>query len=46
MKIVNLKETPHHLDTLARWHQKEWDYFNPDKALAVCIDTFKFVVFL
>ncbi len=37
MKIVNLKEVPHHLDTLARWHQKEWGYFNPNKTLAMRI---------
>ena len=38
MKIVNLKEMPHYLDTLARWHQEEWGYFKPNKTLAQRIE--------
>ena len=38
MKIVNLKEMPHYLDTLARWHQEEWGYFKPNKTLAERIE--------
>ena len=41
MKIVNLKEVPHHLDTLARWHQEEWGYLKPDKTLADRIERMK-----
>ena len=41
MKIVNLKEVPHHLDTLSRWHQEEWGYFKPDKTLADRIERMK-----
>ncbi len=32
--IVNLRKVPQHLETLARWHQKEWDYLNPNGSLS------------
>ena len=41
MKIVNLKEVPHHIDTLARWYQKEWGYFKPNETLAERIERMK-----
>ena len=41
MKIANLKEVPNHLDTLARWHQKEWGYFNPNRTLMERIERMK-----
>jgi N-acetylglutamate synthase-like GNAT family acetyltransferase len=41
MKILDLKQVPHHLETLARWHQEEWGYFKPDKTLAERIKRMK-----
>lgn len=41
MNIVNLKNVPHHLETLARWHQKEWSYLRPNKTLTERIDRMK-----
>jgi GNAT superfamily N-acetyltransferase len=32
---------PHHLETLARWHQEEWGYFKPNKTLAMRIEAMK-----
>ena len=34
MNIVNLKDVPEHLETLAQWHQQEWSYLNPGQTLA------------
>jgi N-acetylglutamate synthase-like GNAT family acetyltransferase len=41
MKIVNLKEVPHHLDTLSRWYHEEWSYLKPKKTLADRIERMK-----
>ena len=32
MQISNLKDKPHHLMTLARWHHAEWSYLNPQRS--------------
>ena len=32
--IVNLKEQPQHIDTLAQWHHKEWSHFNSQENIA------------
>ena len=32
-KILNLKDKPELLETLARWHQAEWSYLNPGETL-------------
>ena len=32
MQISNLKDKPHHLTTLARWHHAEWSYLNPQRS--------------
>ena len=29
--IINLKKQPQHIDTLAKWHHKEWSHFNPQE---------------
>ena len=29
MQILNLKNEPHHISTLAEWHHNEWSYLNP-----------------
>lgn len=29
--IIDLKEQPQHIDTLAQWHHKEWSHFNPQE---------------
>ena len=34
MKIVNLKDCPEHIETLAQWHQQQWQYLNPGQSLA------------
>ncbi len=33
LEILNLKEKPDDLTTLARWHQDEWSYLNPGETL-------------
>ncbi len=33
MQILDLKQAPAHLPTLARWHQKEWSLLNPGETL-------------
>jgi len=38
MQIINLKEVPGHLETLANWHHEQWSYLNPDRALAERIE--------
>ena len=38
IQIINLKEVPHHLETLAGWHHAQWSYLNPDRTLAERID--------
>jgi N-acetylglutamate synthase-like GNAT family acetyltransferase len=38
IKITNLKEVPHYLETLADWHHVQWSYLNPDRTLAERID--------
>lgn len=34
MNIVDLRDVPEHLPTLATWHQQEWGYINPQRSLA------------
>ena len=34
MEIINLKDAPGHLETLATWHQQEWSYLNPGQTLS------------
>jgi N-acetylglutamate synthase-like GNAT family acetyltransferase len=33
MLISTLKDKPHHLLPLARWHHAEWSYLNPERSL-------------
>jgi GNAT superfamily N-acetyltransferase len=33
IKIINLKDEPENLSTLASWHQDEWSYLNPGEDL-------------
>ncbi|WFP51191.1 GNAT family N-acetyltransferase [Methylomonas sp. EFPC3] len=37
MSIVDLTAAPHHLPTLAAWHQAEWAYLNPGETLPMRI---------
>ena len=32
--IINLKQQPQHIDTIAQWHHKEWSHFNPQENIA------------
>lgn len=32
MQISTLKNSPHHLMTLAEWHHAEWSYLNPQRS--------------
>lgn len=34
MQILNLKQEPNHLKTLAEWHHNEWGYLHPDSSLS------------
>lgn len=34
LEIINLKDEPEHLATLASWHQEQWSYLNPGESLA------------
>lgn len=38
MQIVDLKDAPQHLPTLAAWHQAQWSYLNPAGSLASRIE--------
>jgi len=33
MRILDLKQVPHFLPTLAEWHQAQWSYLNPGENL-------------
>lgn len=33
MTIINLSQEPHHIPTLAQWHQAEWANLNPGQTL-------------
>ena len=33
MRILDLKQVPHFLPTLAQWHQEQWSYLNPGENL-------------
>ena len=33
MNILNLKDNPQHLPTLASWHHAEWSHLNPEGSL-------------
>jgi len=33
IKILNLKEAPEHLATLAQWHHEQWSYLNPGESI-------------
>lgn len=37
MAIINLRDEPRHLQTLAEWHQGEWAHLNPGETLAMRI---------
>lgn len=41
MQILNLKEEPDHLNTLAHWHHMEWAYLNPDANLKERVEKMK-----
>lgn len=38
MDIINLREAPQHITTIARWHFDEWGYLNPGKTLEYRIE--------
>lgn len=38
MQIVDLKQAPKHLETLAKWHHQEWADLNPGQSLLDRID--------
>lgn len=38
MYIINLREAPQHIPTIARWHFDEWGYLNPNKTLEYRIE--------
>ncbi|PUA28391.1 MAG: GNAT family N-acetyltransferase [Cellvibrio sp. 79] len=38
MKIIDLREAPQHIPTIARWHFDEWGYLNPGKTLEYRIE--------
>ncbi len=33
MDIINLRDAPQYLPTLARWHHAQWTYLNPGRTL-------------
>ena len=33
LKILNLKDEPEHLSTLAEWHQQQWSSLNPGETI-------------
>lgn len=33
MEIIDLRQAPQHIPTIARWHFDEWGYLNPGKTL-------------
>ena len=38
LKILNLKDEPEHLATLADWHQREWSCLNPGEDITMRIE--------
>ena len=34
LNIINLKYQPQHIETLAKWHHKEWSHFNPHESIS------------
>lgn len=38
MKIVDLKNHPEHLATIAHWHHQQWGYLNPNQTLEMRMD--------
>jgi|SRR5690606_39575983 N-acetylglutamate synthase-like GNAT family acetyltransferase len=38
MKIIDLREAPQHIPTIAQWHFNEWGYLNPRKTLEYRIE--------
>ena len=34
LNIINLKQQPQHIETLAAWHHKEWSHFNPHESIS------------
>ena len=38
MKILNLCNEPQWLETLAKWHQRQWSYLNPGQSLQQRMD--------
>ena len=41
MKIVELRDHPHHVEELARWHHEEWAYLSPGKTLEQRTESFR-----
>lgn len=41
MNIVNLCQSPQHLETLANWHHQEWQAINPGRSLQDRIDDYQ-----
>lgn len=38
MEIIDLRNAPQHISTIARWHLDEWGYLNPGKTLEYRIE--------
>jgi N-acetylglutamate synthase-like GNAT family acetyltransferase len=38
MEIIDLRQAPQHIPTIARWHFDEWGYLNPGKTLEYRIE--------
>lgn len=38
MQIIDLKDNPESLQTLAQWHHVQWSYLSPERTLAQRID--------
>jgi len=34
LQLINLKDQPQHIESLAHWHHSEWSHFNPDENIA------------
>ena len=38
MEIIDLREAPQHIPTIARWHFDEWGYLNPGRTFEHRLD--------
>lgn len=38
MRILDLKEEPQHIPTLAQWHHQQWSYLNPGGSIEARIE--------